>query len=119
MSVRERAAAALDDGWPQVLAALRRGLEDKDARKAAAVAVSYVQQVCGRQPQQPSDEATQADPLDVASMTREERDALSAKSKPSMSVECPEQTQSRHRLRAHRTRNRNSFNVRILGEIER
>jgi hypothetical protein len=59
-----------------VLAALRRGLDDKDARKAAAIAVSYVQLVYGRQLQQPADEATQADPLDVASMSRVERDAL-------------------------------------------
>jgi hypothetical protein len=73
--VRERAARALDDDWPQVLAALRRGLEDKDARKAAAVAVSYVQLVYGRQLQQPKDEET-SDPLDVASMTREDRNAL-------------------------------------------
>ena len=48
LHVRERAARALDDDWPQVLAALRRGLDDKDARKAAAVAVSYVQLVYGR-----------------------------------------------------------------------
>jgi hypothetical protein len=33
MSVRERAAAALDDDFPAVLAALRRGLDDPDARK--------------------------------------------------------------------------------------
>jgi hypothetical protein len=42
-----------------------------------------------------------------------------AKSKPSISVECPEQTQNRHHLRAHRSGSRNSFNVRVLGEIER
>ncbi len=58
-----------------MLAALRRGLEDKDARKAAAVAVSYVQLVYGRQLQQPEDEQP-ADPLDVSQMTREQRDAL-------------------------------------------
>jgi hypothetical protein len=74
MSVRERAAAALDDDYPDVLAALRRGLDDKDSRKAAAVAVSYVQLVYGGQLQRPSDETTQADPLDVASMSRDERD---------------------------------------------
>jgi hypothetical protein len=38
--LRESAAHALDDDWPAVLAAPRRGLEDKDARKAAQVAVS-------------------------------------------------------------------------------
>jgi hypothetical protein len=58
-----------------VLAALRRGLEDKDARKAAAVAVAYVKLVYGRQLQQPEDEQP-ADPLDVSAMTREQRDAL-------------------------------------------
>jgi hypothetical protein len=73
--VRERAAQALNEDWPQVLAALRRGLEDKDAGKAARTAISYVQPVYGRQLQQPKDEQT-SDPLDVASMTREEREAL-------------------------------------------
>jgi hypothetical protein len=58
-----------------VLAALRRGLSDKDARKAAAVAVSYVQLVYGRQLQQPEDEQP-ADPLNVSQMTREQRNAL-------------------------------------------
>ena len=76
MSVRERAAAALEDDWPDVLAALRAGLKDKDSRKAAAVAVSYVQLVYGRQLQQPSDEARTEDPLDVSRMSREERNAL-------------------------------------------
>jgi hypothetical protein len=71
----EGPARALDDDFPALLAALRRGLEDKDARKAAAVAVSYVQLVYGRQLQQPADEQP-ADPLDVSAMTREQRDAL-------------------------------------------
>ena len=75
LSVRERAAHALDDDWPDVLAALRTGLKDKDARKAAAVAIQYVQLVYGRQLQQPEDEEP-ADPLDVSQMTREQRDAL-------------------------------------------
>jgi hypothetical protein len=61
---------------PTQCAALRRGLEDKDAGKAAAVAVSYVQLVYGRQLQQPADETAASDPLDVSQMTREERDAL-------------------------------------------
>jgi hypothetical protein len=72
---REYAARALDDDWPQVLAALRRGLEDKDAGKAARTAVAYVQLVYGRQLQQPEDEQP-ADPLDVSAMTREQRNAL-------------------------------------------
>jgi hypothetical protein len=74
LTVREKAAAALNDDWPQVLAALRRGLEDKDARKAAQVAVSYVQLVYGRQLQQKEDEQpAEAGPLDVAAMTSAER----------------------------------------------
>jgi hypothetical protein len=73
--VRERAARALDDDWPQVLGALRRGLDDKDAGKAARTAVAYVQLVYGRQLQQPMDEQP-ADPLDVSAMTKEQRDAL-------------------------------------------
>lgn len=47
--------------------------------KAAAVAVSYVQLVYGRQLQQPVDEVQPDDPLDVSAMTREQRDALKRK----------------------------------------
>jgi hypothetical protein len=65
----------LDDDWPAVLEALRRGLADKDSGKASRTAIAYVQLVYGRQLQQPLDEAT-VDPLDVSSMTREQRDAL-------------------------------------------
>jgi hypothetical protein len=75
-SARERAAAALDDDFPAVLAALRRGLEDKDAGKAARTAVAYVQLVYGRQLQQPVDEQPSEDPIDVSAMTREQRDAF-------------------------------------------
>jgi hypothetical protein len=69
------AAAALDDDFPDVLEALRRGLRDKSAATAARTAIAYVQLVYGRQLQQPEDEQP-ADPLDVSSMTREQRDAL-------------------------------------------
>ena len=48
-----------------MLAALRRGLEDKDARKAAAVAVSYVPLVYGRQLQPPVVRERAAQALDV------------------------------------------------------
>jgi hypothetical protein len=75
MSVRERAAAALDDDFPDVLEALRRGLKDKNAAVAARTAVAYVQLVYGRQLLQPEDEQP-ADPLDVSAMTREQRNAL-------------------------------------------
>jgi hypothetical protein len=74
-SVRERAAAALDDDFPAVLAALRRGLDDKDAGKPARTAVAYVQLVYGRQLQQPADEQP-ADPLNVSAMSTEKRAAL-------------------------------------------
>lgn len=74
-AVRERAAAALDNDFPAVPAALRRGLQDKDAGKAARTAVAYVQLVYGRQLQQPEDEMP-TDPLDVSAMTREQRNAL-------------------------------------------
>lgn len=45
------------------------------SRKSGENGSAYVQLVCGRQLQQPADEQP-ADPLDVASMSREERDAL-------------------------------------------
>jgi hypothetical protein len=67
----------LDDDWPDVLAALRRGLKDPDSAKASRTAVAYVQLVYGRQLQQKEDEQpTGSDPLDIASMTREQRDKL-------------------------------------------
>jgi hypothetical protein len=66
----------LDDDWPDVLAALRRGIKQKDDAKAAKAAGDYVALVYGRQLQQKEDEQPSTDPLDVASMTREERDAL-------------------------------------------
>ena len=47
--------------------------------KAARTAIAYVQLVYGRQLQQPSDEAIQADPLHVSQMTRDQRDALKRK----------------------------------------
>jgi hypothetical protein len=66
----------LDDDWPDVLAALRRGIKQKDDAKAAKAAGDYVALVYGRKLQQKKDEQPTTDPLDVASMTREERDAL-------------------------------------------
>jgi hypothetical protein len=70
----------LDDDWPDVLAALRRGLKDNDAGKASRAAVAYVQLVYGRQLQQKEDEQlADVDSLDVASMTREQRDELKRK----------------------------------------
>jgi hypothetical protein len=77
MSVRERAAAALDDDFPDVLEALRRGLKDKDAGKAARTAIAYVQLVYGRQLQQPADETPPSvEELDVSRMTIAERESL-------------------------------------------
>ena len=43
--------------------------------EASRTAIAYVQLVYGRQLQKPMDEQP-ADPLDVSSMTREQRDAL-------------------------------------------
>lgn len=72
-----RAALALDDDWPDVLAALRRGLKDPNAGRASRAAIGYVRLVYGRQLQQKEDEQpTGSDPLNIASMTREERDKL-------------------------------------------
>ena len=48
---------------------------EKRMGKAARTAIAYVQLVYGRQLQQPSDEAIQADPLHVSQMTRDQRGA--------------------------------------------
>lgn len=76
-----RAELEARDSKPgDVLAALRRGLKDPDSAKASRTAVAYVQLVYGRQLQQKEDEQpTGSDPLDIASMTREQRDALKRK----------------------------------------
>ncbi len=76
LSVRERAAEALDDDWPDVLQALRDGLKLADRAKAAKIAGDYVALVYGRQLQQKGDEQPSTDELDVGSMTREQRDTL-------------------------------------------
>jgi hypothetical protein len=71
------AAAALDDDFPDVLEALRRGLKDKSAATAARTAIAYVQLVYGRQLQQPEDETPPAvEALDVSRMTIAERESL-------------------------------------------
>jgi hypothetical protein len=68
---------ALDDDWPDVLAALRRGLKDSNPGRASRAAIGYVQLVYGRQLQQKEDEQPAgSDPLDIASMTREQHDKL-------------------------------------------
>ena len=75
--VRERAAAALDDDFPDVLEALRRGLKDKSAATAARTAIAYVQLVYGRQLQQPEDETPPPfEELDVSRMTIAERESF-------------------------------------------
>jgi hypothetical protein len=76
-AVRERAAAALDDDFPDVLEALRRGLKDKSAATAARTAIAYVQLVYGRQLQQPEDETPPpVEELDVSRMTIAERESF-------------------------------------------
>jgi len=55
---------------------LQAGLKEGSGAARARAAVSYVQLVYGRQLQQTDDEKPSDDPLDVASMPREERDAL-------------------------------------------
>jgi hypothetical protein len=55
---------------------LQAGLKEGSGAARARVAVSYVQLVYGRQLHQTDDEKPSDDPLDVASMPREERDAL-------------------------------------------
>lgn len=57
--------------WPLFGAVSRTEMPERRLERR----VAYVQLVYGRQLQQPADE-TPADPLDVASMKREERDAL-------------------------------------------
>jgi hypothetical protein len=56
---------------------LQGGIKQPNDAAAARAAASYVQLVYGRQLQAPSDEQpSHGDALDVASMIREERDAL-------------------------------------------
>jgi hypothetical protein len=74
------AALALDDDWPDVLAALRAGLKEGNGAIRARAGIAYVQLVYGRQLQQAEDEKpTHGDELDIAAMTIEEREALKRK----------------------------------------
>jgi hypothetical protein len=66
-----RSALALDDDWPDELAALRAGIKSGKPAEGARAAIGYVQLVYGRQLQQKEDEQpTGSDPRDIASMTR-------------------------------------------------
>jgi hypothetical protein len=56
------AAQALNDDWPDVLKALRRGLNSEKSAEASRTAIAYVQLVYGRQLQQSADEAVSPDP---------------------------------------------------------
>jgi hypothetical protein len=77
LSVRECAALALEEDWPDVLEALRAGIRTGKPSERARAAIGYVQLVYGRQLQQKEDEQPAgSDPLDIASMTREQRDKL-------------------------------------------
>ncbi len=77
LSVRERAAEALSEDWPDVLEALRAGVKEGSAAARARAAIGYVQLVYGRQLQAPADEQpATTDELDVAAMTREQREEL-------------------------------------------
>jgi hypothetical protein len=55
---------------------LRDGILLPDRKAAAQAAIRYVQLVYGSQLQRPADEETFDDPLDVASMTIEQRNGL-------------------------------------------
>jgi hypothetical protein len=66
--------------WPDVLAALRAGIKSGKPAERARAAIGYVQLVYGRQLQQKEDEQPiGSDPLDIASVTREQRDKLKRK----------------------------------------
>jgi hypothetical protein len=63
-----------------VLAALRAGIKSGKPAERARAAIGYMQLVYGRQLQKEDDEQpADVDPLDVASITREERDKLKRK----------------------------------------
>lgn len=71
---------------------MRRGITQPNDAAAARAAVSYVQLVYRRQLQAPSDEQpSDGDALDVASMKREEREALQRK----LIAQHPEAAQAR------------------------
>ena len=76
MSVRDRLAHELDSDQEALVQALRDGIRLPDRKAAAQAAIPYVQLVYGSQLQRPADEETLDDPLDVASMTIEQRNRL-------------------------------------------
>jgi hypothetical protein len=74
--VRDRIGQALEENVEDVIGALKNGILLSDRKAAAKAAGDWIALVYGRQLQKPDDEQPATDPLDVASMTREERDAL-------------------------------------------
>jgi hypothetical protein len=79
MNVRDRLAHELDSDQEALVQALKDGIRLPDRKAAAQAAIRYVQLVYGSQLQRPEDEPAADDPLDIASMTREERDRLRRK----------------------------------------
>jgi hypothetical protein len=79
LSVRDRVGEALEENVEEVIAALKDGIRLADRKAAAKAAGDWIALVYGRQLQKPEDEKPSEDPLDVASMTREERDRLKRK----------------------------------------
>jgi hypothetical protein len=76
MSVRDRLAYELDSDQEALVQALKDGIRLPDRKAAAQAAIRYVQLVYGSQLQRAADEEAFDDPLDVASMTIEQRDRL-------------------------------------------
>jgi len=67
-------AHELESDQEALVRALKDGIRLSDRKAAAQAAIRYVQLVYGSQLQRPDDEKPGDDPLDIASMTREERD---------------------------------------------
>jgi hypothetical protein len=75
-AVRDRLAHELESDQEALVQALKDGIRLPDRKAAAQAAIRYVQLVYGSQLQRPADEEAFDDPLDVASMTIEERNRL-------------------------------------------
>jgi homoserine kinase len=74
--LRDKLARELEEHADEVVAAYLAGIRSDDPNRAYRAADAWISRVHGRPKETVENVAVPDDPLDIASMTREERDAL-------------------------------------------
>ena len=78
-TLRDKLARKLKEHADQVVAAYLAGIRSNDANRAYRAAEAWISRVHGRPKETIENVTMPEDPLDIASMTREERDRLKRK----------------------------------------